>query len=53
VILHDLHWYPPGTFPTPVVSELSALLPLWRFEPRTAQGDLRGIWVELSHIFLP
>ena len=51
VILHDLPWFPPGTVPTAVVSELAAVLPLWRFEPTTTQGDPRGIWRELSHTF--
>ncbi|MGH7730573.1 MAG: tetratricopeptide repeat protein, partial [Candidatus Eiseniibacteriota bacterium] len=51
VILHELQWYEPGTFPTPVVSEFAAVLALWRFAPRVGEGNPRGTWVELSHVF--
>lgn len=51
VILHDLPWYPPGTFSTSVVSRLAALLPQWGFGPGTTQVNLRGTWVEVLHTF--
>jgi len=49
VILHDLPWFSPGTVPTRVVSELAAVLPLWRFVPLGITYDPRGMWLELSH----
>ena len=51
VILHELPWYPPGLFPTPVVSELVALLPQWSFGAETIRGDPRGVWVDISQTF--
>jgi hypothetical protein len=49
--LADLAWYPTPDIPTPVVSELMALLPTWRFLPARLRGEPLGAWADFTYVF--
>ena len=51
VALADLSWYPTNAIPTPVVSELMALVPTWRFLPARVEGAPRGVWADFHYVF--
>ena len=52
VPLVELAWYPPGTFPTPVVAELMGLIPnTWHFLPANVKGVPRAYWTDFNYSF--
>jgi len=52
VPLAEVGWYPPGAFPTSVVSELLALIPgTWHFLPADVKGVPCAYWVDVQYAF--
>ena len=51
VILTELSWFAPETYPSRAVPELMAQMPYWRFLPAQIEGRPLGVWMDMNYAF--